>query len=90
MADLSMIYITADVTDALAELRCSDHPEWWTDADGTSLPTAVRSAIDHFRDEHRVHVTDCLCRDRVSDSRCIPHPGIVITGSYPSDQAGGA
>lgn len=79
MADLAMIYITADVVDASAELRCTDHPKWWADADETNLPDAVRSAIAHFRDDHRVHVTGCMCRDRVTDGRCLPHPGIVLT-----------
>jgi hypothetical protein len=87
VADLSMIYITADVVDASAELRCTAHPKWWADADGTNLPDAVRNAISHFTDEHRVHVTSCMCRDRVTDGRCVPHPGIAITGS--SSPSGG-
>lgn len=79
MAELSMIYITADVAASSAELRCTDHPKWWADADGTNLPDAVRSAVAHFHADHRVHVTGCLCRDRVTDGRCLPHPGIVLT-----------
>jgi hypothetical protein len=70
-----MIYITAtaDPTDNGAELRCTDHPKWWADADGTNLPDAIRSATDHFRDEHRVHVDACVCRGtQVIDQRCIP------------------
>ena len=86
MADLRMIYIAANPHDQAPELHCSDHPDWWTDADGTDLPTVIRHATDHFRDEHRVHVTDCMCRGtQVTDQRCIPH--IVDTGSTPSGGA---
>lgn len=71
-----MIYITADPHDNGAELRCTDHPEWWSDADGTDLPTAVRNAGEHFRDEHREHVSDCVCRGtQAIDQRCIPSEG---------------
>jgi hypothetical protein len=68
-----MIYITADPHGPSAELRCTDHPEWWADADGKDLPSAVRTANDHFRDEHRVHVAGCMCRGtQVMDQRCVP------------------
>jgi len=73
VADLASIYITADSQDNGAELGCTDHPEWWADADGTSLPDVIRSAIEHFRDEHRVHVDTCACQGtQVIDARCIP------------------
>lgn len=91
MADLSAIYITTVGNgDVAAELRCIEHPKWWADADGTDLPTAIRRAISHFSDEHRVHVTGCMCRDRVTDGRCLPHPGIVLTETSYSDQESGS
>jgi hypothetical protein len=72
MVDLGAIYATIDERGA-AELRCQEHPQWWADADGTSLPDLVKAATDHFRDEHRVHVDDCLCQGtQVIDRRCIP------------------
>ena len=76
-----MIWITADpqTTDG-AELRCHDHEEWWAPAEEV-LPTVIALAVAHFRDEHRVHVADCMCRDRVTDGRCVPH--LTITGSHP-------
>jgi hypothetical protein len=79
MPDLTMIYITADPQDGAAELRCTDHPEWWADADGTDLPSAVRTARGHFRDEHRAHVTDCMCSGtQVIDQRCIPDVAVTV------------
>lgn len=75
-----MIWITADpqTTDG-AELRCHDHEEWWAPAE-EGLPTVIALAVAHFRDEHRVHVADCLCRDRVTDGRCVPHLTIAFQG----------
>lgn len=81
MADLTTIYVIAGADESGAELRCAWHPKWYADVESIDLPTAVGHAIDHFRDEHRVHVTGCACRDRVTDGRCVPHPGIVVTGS---------
>ncbi len=53
LSDLESIYITSDPNDGTAELRCHDHPDWWSDADGTDLPSAVRKASDHWTDEHQ-------------------------------------
>jgi hypothetical protein len=73
VADLATIYITANPKGAAAELRCTNHPEWWSDADGTNLPDAVRNATDHVRDDHHIHVDGCMCRwAQVIDQRCIP------------------
>lgn len=72
MADLSMIIVVASEHEGAPELRCDDHPDWWGDADAERLPAVIQRAIDHFREEHRVHVTGCVCRDRVTDGRCIP------------------
>lgn len=73
MIDLTPIYVTADTQDAGAGLRCTDHPEWWTDADGTAIPTVIRKATDHIRDDHRTHVVRCMCQGtRVIDQRCVP------------------
>lgn len=73
MADLRMIFIAANGIDSAPELRCHDHDEWWADADAEDLPTVVRRATEHFRDEHRVHVADCLCQGaQVIDARCVP------------------
>ncbi len=70
MVDLTTVYIT---NDAGAELRCTDHPQWWADADGMDLPTATREAANHIREEHRVHVATCVCRGtQVIDLRCVP------------------
>jgi hypothetical protein len=69
--DLSLIYTTTDEHEG-AELRCQEHPEWWSDADGTNLPDVIKAAEGHVRDEHRAHVSGCMCGDRVTDQRCIP------------------
>ena len=70
---LTSLYIAANEHDAAPELRCSDHPDWWGDADGTNLPDVIRTARDHIRDDHRVHVSACMCRGtQVIDQRCIP------------------
>lgn len=54
------------------ELRCRDHPDWWGDAAGP-LPDVIKKAKAHVREDHRVHVPWCMCRDpRVIDSRCVP------------------
>ena len=71
-SDLSMFHVVANTHDSAPELNCSDHPDWWADADGTNLPDVIKAAVDHFRDEHRVHVDRCMCADRVIDQRCIP------------------
>lgn len=94
MAELAMVYITTDLQDNGAELRCTDHPDWWADADGTDLPSAIRRATDHFRDEHRVHVDGCMCRGaQVIDQRCIPtarcpEPSLRTTGSSATSGGG--
>ncbi len=75
MSDLDAVYITADPHDAGAELRCTVHPQWWADADGTDMPTAVKHVTEHFRADHREHVDSCLCDTDggpVHDQRCIP------------------
>jgi hypothetical protein len=82
MANLSEIYVTADRNDYGAELRCTEHAEWWADADGTALPDAIRSAVEHYREEHRIHVADCMCAERVIDTRCL-QPIAYFGGSGP-------
>lgn len=72
-SDLSMFHVVAHSQDGAPELNCSDHPGWWSDADGTNLPDVIRAAVAHFRDAHRVHVDGCACADRVLDQRCVPH-----------------
>lgn len=73
--DLSLIYATTDQHEG-AELACQEHPDWWADADGTNLPDLIKAAQEHVREEHRVHVESCHCRDnRVIDQRCIPTGG---------------
>lgn len=71
MLDLSPIYTTTYEHEG-AELRCQEHLDWWSDADGTSVPDVIKAAESHVRDKHRVHVTDCACGDRVIDQQCIP------------------
>lgn len=73
---MESIYITS-VREA-AELRCTDHPKWWADADGTGIIQAVQQAVAHLRDEHRTHVQGCACRARVTDSRCLPRLSVMI------------
>ena len=77
VADLSMFLIAADPHGLAPTLYCDDHPDWWADADAERLPTVIERAVAHFRDEHRVHVADCMCRDRVTDGRCVPHLSII-------------
>jgi hypothetical protein len=77
VADLSMFIVVAHPDDQAPLLRCDDHPDWWADADAERLPTVIERAVAHFRDEHRVHVADCVCRDRVTDGRCLPHLNIA-------------
>lgn len=47
--DLGAIYTSNHVG---AVLRCTEHPDWEVDVDGTELPWVVRRAEDHVRDEH--------------------------------------
>jgi hypothetical protein len=73
--DLSLIYTTTGEKpfEMGAELRCQEHPEWWSDADGTNLPDVIKAAQEHVREEHRAHVDGCMCRgNQVIDQRCIP------------------
>lgn len=59
--------------DNAPELNCHEHDDWYADADAESLPTIMRRAADHVREDHRVHVDGCACRERVIDMRCVPH-----------------
>jgi hypothetical protein len=74
MTALSMIYTTTGEKpfDMGAEIRCQDHPDWWSDADGTNLPDVIKAAVEHLKESHREHVDGCLCGDRVRDQRCFP------------------
>ena len=55
------------------ELVCPEHPEWYAEIDGLGLALIVRIAEEHLRQDHRVHVPQCLCREpRVADGRCFP------------------
>lgn len=49
--DLSAVYTTTNPPEA-AVLRCTEHPDWEVDVDGTDLPTVVRYAKDHIRRDH--------------------------------------
>ncbi len=69
---LDLFIVVANEHDEAPELRCDDHPDWWADADAERLPTVIRRAVEHLRDAHRTHVDKCACRERVSDSRCMP------------------
>lgn len=73
----SIIVVAGDHdNDNAPELRCHDHPDWWADADAESLPTVIQRATEHIREDHRVHVPDCMCSGtQVIDQRCIPRIG---------------
>ncbi len=68
---LRPIYLAVNTEAEVTDLRCSDHPDWWGDGDG-ELPDVIRRANAHLYDAHRVHVDGCMCRDRVTDGRCLP------------------
>lgn len=53
--DLSDVYTSSHVYDGQdsAVLRCGIHPDWEVDVDGTDLPSVIRRAENHVRDEHR-------------------------------------
>lgn len=71
---LRSIIVVAGEHDYAPELSCSDHPDWWADADAENLPTVIQRAMEHIREDHRVHVADCMCSGtQVIDQRCIPH-----------------
>lgn len=49
--DYTTIYTTAE--DGSAGLRCTAHPDWWADADGTNLPDVIRAAQWHTDADHQ-------------------------------------
>lgn len=49
--DLWRIYTSAPYGDGAAVLRCTQHPEWEADIDGTPLPDVVEKATEHARAE---------------------------------------
>lgn len=70
---LTTVYIAASTLDGAPVLRCTDHDQWYADADAEDLPTVIRRGTEHIREMHRVHVADCMCRGtRIIDQRCIP------------------
>ncbi len=72
MTALTLIYTTTDEVGAAA-LCCQEHPDWYFDADGTNLPDVIKAAVEHLNDDHREHVTGCLCNGpQVLDTRCRP------------------
>lgn len=52
ISDYKTIYVTTDKNDHGAELRCTEHPDWYADADGTDLPMVAWKAEGHFAEEH--------------------------------------
>jgi hypothetical protein len=73
------ITLMIDGVNDQAYLQCLDHEKWEPSVDFKNLMEIVRLAANHIRAEHRNHVKECLCRDRVIDGRCIPVLGLIDT-----------
>jgi hypothetical protein len=69
---LRSIIVVADPHCDAPTLACHDHPEWWADTDAENVVTVLQRAVEHLREDHRKHVDNCMCRDRVTDQRCLP------------------
>ena len=55
-ARLSTIYTSAWLAGPWAVgavLRCTEHPDWEVDVDGTDLPHVVKQAEEHVNDDHK-------------------------------------
>lgn len=77
MSALECIFLAAVPTECV-ELNCTEHKDWYADVTGADLPTTVRKAMDHIREDHRVHVAGCACRgNQVFDTRCIPRMALL-------------